>query len=128
MKLLLDTCSFLWFIRDDASVSSRARAIIRDSGNEVYLSAASAWEIAIKHALGRLPLPSPPRVFVPTQRENHQIDRLDIGEDAALQIAALPAHHKDPFDRILVAQAIMEGLTVVTPDPLIAQYPVRCEW
>ncbi|MFW5995217.1 MAG: type II toxin-antitoxin system VapC family toxin, partial [Spirochaetia bacterium] len=84
VKPLLDTCTFLWFIRDDASLSSRARTIVRDTGNDVYLSAASAWEIAIKHALGRLPLPSPPHVFVPRQRENHQIDRLEIGEESAL--------------------------------------------
>lgn len=128
MKLLLDTCSFLWLLADAPELSETARRLIRDPGNDVFLSAASAWEIAIKHGLGKLPLPAPPERFVPAQREYHGVTPLDLDEESVLHVHRLPALHRDPFDRAIVCQAIVHGLAVLTPDPLISQYPIRCLW
>ena len=128
MKLLLDTCTFLWLIADARDLSPRARELFRDPSNEVYLSAVAAWEIAVKYALGRLPLPAPPERFVPQQREHHAIAALPLDEESVLQAHRLPALHRDPFDRMLVCQAIVHGMAIVTPDPLVAGYPVRTVW
>jgi PIN domain nuclease of toxin-antitoxin system len=128
VKLILDTCTFLWVITGDAALSSTARELITDPSNDVYLSAASAWEIAIKHGLGRLSLPSVPERFVPTERARHRIDALPIDEAAALHVHRLPALHRDPFDRMLVSQAIVGGMTIVTPDHAISQYPAPIAW
>lgn len=128
MRLLLDTCTFLWLAAASPALSSRARELFADPDNEVYLSAASAWEIAVKHALGRLPLPGSPERFVPDQRRRHGIDALPVDEEAALHIARLPPLHRDPFDRMLVSQAIVHGMAILGPDPLVTQYPVRALW
>ena len=128
MRLLLDTCTFLWLVDDHPSLTARARDAIIDPANDVYLSAASAWEIVIKHALGRLQLTLPVDDYLSRQRELHGIESLPIGEDATLALAKLPTPHRDPFDRILVAQAIMDGCSLVTPDPLIKAYPVSILW
>lgn len=128
MRLLLDTCTFLWVVTGADEISSPARAAFSDPGNEVYLSAVSAWEIAVKHVLGRLPLPTPPGRFVPTERERHGIEPLGLQETHALTVAKLPPLHRDPFDRMLVCQAIGEGLTIMTPDELVRAYPVPTLW
>lgn len=128
MKLLLDTCSFLWLITDASQLSPGARARVIDPGNEVFLSAASAWEIAVKWKRERLRLAQPPAVLVPAQREAHGIAELPIDEESALHVTRLPSLHRDPFDRMLVSQAIVHGLVVVTPDVLITQYPARTYW
>lgn len=128
MKLLLDTCTFLWILADAKELSAEARRLFRDPANDVYLSAASAWEISIKHGLGRLPLSSPPERFVPQQRNHHGIAALPLDEDSVLHSHRLALLHRDPFDRAIVCQAIVHGLAVLTPDPLIAQYAVRCLW
>jgi PIN domain nuclease of toxin-antitoxin system len=125
---LLDTCTFLWLVGDSPRLSKRARDQFALPDNEVYLSAASAWEIALKHRLGRLPLPDPPGEFVPTQRQAHGIEPLPIDEEAALHVAQLPELHRDPFDRMLVAQATVHGLVVLTPDDDVRQYAVRTFW
>lgn len=128
MKLLLDTCTFLWLAADDPHLSRKARAGCRDPGNEVYLSALSAWEIAIKHRLGRLPLPEPPPQYVASRRAWLQLEPLVFDEDCAVHDALLPPLHRDPFDRGLVSQAILNGMTIVTPDPLITRYPAPTLW
>ena len=128
MKLLLDTCTFLWIVSGAPELSDRARTLFADPENEAYLSTVSDWEMALKHALGRLPMPEPPARFVPAQREAHGIDSLPLDEEAALHLDRLPALHQDPFDRMLVCQALVHGLAIVTPDRLIAQYPVRIVW
>jgi PIN domain nuclease of toxin-antitoxin system len=128
VRLLLDTCTFLWIVGGDRALSARAREAFVDPESEVFLSAASAWEIAVKHRLGKLPLPASPEQFIPVQRAAHGIEPLPVEEEAALQVAKLPDLHRDPFDRILVAQAIVGGLVVVTPDDPIRQYPVRTLW
>ena len=128
MKLLLDTCTFLWIVTGDACLSASARKHFSDPANEAFLSSVSAWEIAVKHSLDKLPLPRPPSVLVPEERRRHQIQPLPFDEAAALFCAKLPELHKDPFDRMLVCQAIVGGLTLLTPDPLVTQYPVATVW
>jgi PIN domain nuclease of toxin-antitoxin system len=128
MKLLLDTCTFLWIATGDAALSASARRLFTDPANDAYLSSVSAWEIAVKHSLGKLPLPRPPSVLVPEERRRHLIEPLPLDEAAALFCAKLPDLHKDPFDRMLVCQAIIGGLTLLTPDPLVTQYPVTTVW
>ena len=128
MKLLLDTCTFLWIVSDDGALTARAREAFLDGANEVQLSAVSAWEIVVKHALGRLPLPEPPERFVVEQRERHGIAPLPLDEEAVLHLSRLPPLHRDPFDRMLVCQALAGGLAILTPDEQIAKYPVRCVW
>src|SRR5580704_12872261 len=128
MKLLVDTCTFLWIASGSPRLSKTAAAVFLDPDNERYLSAASAWEIGIKHALGRLPLPERPDLFVPRIREASGIASLDVDEESALHAGKLPWLHSDPFDRMLVAQAIVQGMTILTPDPAIEQYGVRVLW
>jgi PIN domain nuclease of toxin-antitoxin system len=128
VKLLLDTCTFLWIVAGAPELSPHARDLFEAADNEAYLSAASAWEIAVKHGLGRLPLPEPPDRFVREMREAHGIAALPIDEESALHVSRLPALHRDPFDRMLVSQAIVHGLTILTPDDLVTQYPGRTTW
>lgn len=128
MNLLLDTCSFLWLILDSPELSSKARALIRDPNNEVALSVVSTWEIALKCGTGQLRMPEPVDQFVIGMRERHEIRSLPLTEEASLQLVKLPEIHRDPFDRMLVCQAITHGLTLLTPDRSIRSYPVRTVW
>jgi PIN domain nuclease of toxin-antitoxin system len=128
VKLLLDTCTFLWAVRGDARLSLTAATLFRDPGNEVFLSAVSAWEIAVKHQLGKLPLADAPAFYVPRERQRHGIEPLPLAEGVTLMLEKLPAVHSDPFDRLLVCQAIHHGLTLLTPDPSIQRYPVPVQW
>ena len=128
MRILLDTATFLWEVSDAPEFSEEAREIFADPENEIYLSSVSAWEIAVKYALGKFPLPEPPLRFVPLQRKQHAIDLLQLDEEAALHLSLLPLLHKDPFDRVLVCQAVVCHLVILTPDELINQYPVRTIW
>ena len=128
MKLLLDTCAFLWIVSEDARLSESARAAFRDPANDVLLSAVSAWEIMVKHALGRLPLPDPARDFVTCQRQAHRITTLPLEETAAALLPSLPMLHRDPFDRMLICQALDSGAVLLTPDAHIRQYPARTLW
>jgi len=128
MSILLDTCTFLWLIADAEQLSKTARKLFKDPDNEVYLSAVSTWEIVVKHVLGRLPLPHSPEQFIPEQRKSHGIDLLPLDEPATFHLLRLPPLHRDPFDRMLICQAIEKGLVILTPDPLITRYPVRTAW
>ncbi len=125
MRLLLDTHIFLWYITADPSLPPAFRAAIQDPANEVYLSVASVWEAVIKYSLGKLPLPASPEQYLPGQRELHQIASLPIEEGALGHLAKLPPLHRDPFDRILVAQALQHDLTLVTADDAVKAYPVK---
>jgi len=128
VSYLLDTCTFLWIAVDSPELSPRCLEIARDRRSVLFLSAASAWEISVKFGLGRLVLPDPPRSYVPLLREEHGIETLPVDEESALAVADLPAVHRDPFDRILVGQALVHGLTILTPDKVIRRYPARTEW
>lgn len=124
MKLLLDTHIFLWFISGDTKLSASAQAHITDSNNNVYLSVASVWEAVVKHQLGKLPLPQAPETYLPLQRQNHRISSLGIDEATITFLPKLPTLHRDPFDRILICQALQHGLTIITVDAAVTAYPV----
>jgi PIN domain nuclease of toxin-antitoxin system len=128
VRLLLDTCTFLWIVSGSAQLSKRAVQEFSDPNNEVFLSVVSAWEIAVKYSLGTLRLPRPPLEYVVSQREAHAITPLSLSEDEALYLPKLPKYHRDPFDRMLVCQAVAGGLAILSPDPLISQYPIRTLW
>jgi len=124
MRLLLDTHVFLWYISGDPKLPATFRSAIQDPANEVYLSVASVWEAVIKYQLGKLPLPAPPADYLPQQRDAHRIASLPIDEGVMPPLAGLPPLHRDPFDRLIVAQAIQHGLTVATVDPDVSTYGV----
>lgn len=128
MKLLLDTVTFLYAVLDPDRLSSNARELLLDPGNERYLSTISALEIAIKHSLGRIELRESPDRFVPAHREQLGATALLLDEESALHLTRLPYLHRDPFDRVLICQAIVHGLILLTPDEQIARYPVRSLW
>lgn len=124
MRLLLDTHVFLWYITADPKLPAPFRAAVQAPANEVYLSAASVWEAIIKHALGKLPLPGPPADYLPRQRDAHGIAALPVDEGAMPHLAGLPPVHRDPFDRMLIAQALQHGLIIATVDQDVAAYSV----
>lgn len=121
MRLLLDTHVALWALTDDPRLSQRARALIADPANDVLVSAASVWEIAIKHALGRGDMPiSGDQALDWFRQAGYQL--LPIAPEHAAAVEHLPVHHRDPFDRMLVAQATAEPLRLLTHDPLVLRY------
>ena len=124
MKLLLDTHVFLWYISADPKLPACYQVEIQDPANEVYLSVASVWESVIKHQLGKLPLPGPPAEYLPRQRVAHGIASFPVGEEAMVSLSGLPPLHRDPFDRMIIAQAIQHGMTIATVDPDVMAYPV----
>jgi PIN domain nuclease of toxin-antitoxin system len=124
MRILLDTHIFLWFISGDSQLSTDVRDAIRDPDNEVYLSAISVWEAIVKYQLGKLPLPEDPETYLPKQRNLHQIASLALDESSVMQLAKLPPLHRDPFDRMLICQALQNGLTIATVDSAVRAYPV----
>ena len=128
MRVLLDTHAFLWWITDDPRLSGRAREVISDGRNELYFSAASGWEIAIKAGLGRLEISGDLQRFVAEQLSRNAIQTLPIHLSHVLHTSALPSHHGDPFDRILVSQALLEKMPLMSADPQITRYPVEVVW
>lgn len=123
--MLLDTQCWLWMQVAPERFSRAALEVIQDAANELLLSAASCWEIAIKFALGKLPLPMPPLEYVPSRLEASGVLALAVSARHALHVAMLPPHHRDPFDRLLIAQAQLEGLILLTADPALAAYDVQ---
>jgi PIN domain nuclease of toxin-antitoxin system len=128
LNLLLDTCTALWIASDAPELSGTARKLFAEPGNQIFLSVVSGWEIALKYSVGKLPLREPPSAFLPRLRELHAIASLPLDEASVLQLERLPAYHTDPFDRMLICQAINHGLTLLTPDAAITRYPVRSVW
>jgi PIN domain nuclease of toxin-antitoxin system len=128
MKILLDTHAFLWWVADDPKLSTNAKAIIANPDNEIYLSVVSAWEIIIKVGTGKLTLMEPPETYIPSRIASNQFEILSVQMPHILRINSLPNFHKDPFDRLLIAQGIEEDLLIVTIDNLIVQYPVKTIW
>ena len=129
MKVLLDTHAFLWWVTDDPQLSSRARRILGDSSNEAYFSAVSGWEIAIKTRLGRLSVAGDSlEDFVAEQVAANGFQVLPIHLNHALRTYSLPEYHRDPFDRLLIAQALIEELALVTADRKLGDYKVRIVW
>jgi PIN domain nuclease of toxin-antitoxin system len=124
-RYLLDTRVWLWMQADPDRLSQKTRELVEDSANQLLLSAASAWEIAIKYRLGRLPLPVAPTVYVPDRMRRSGTTPLPVEHAHALRAAELPDHHKDPFDRVLIAQAQLLDMPIITVDEHIAAYDVR---
>jgi PIN domain nuclease of toxin-antitoxin system len=124
VRLLLDTHVFLWYISADPALPVPFWDAIHDSANEVYLSVASVWEVVVKHALGKLALPEAPASYLPRQRDAHHIATLPIEEGTFVHLASLPPLHRDPFDRIMIAQALQHRLTLVTVDDAVRAYSV----
>jgi PIN domain nuclease of toxin-antitoxin system len=125
MRLLLDTHIFLWFITGDNRLSADLQESIRKPDNEVYLSVVSLWEASVKYQIGKLPLPQPPGSYLPLQRERHLIASLPLDEASVGQLANLPPLHRDPFDRMLVCQALEHKMTIVTIDDAIRAYQIK---
>ncbi len=109
-------------------LSERACEVFQYDSDTAFLSSVSVWEIIVKHSLGRLPLPAPPARFIAGMRALHAIESLPLEEEAVLMLARLPDIHRDPFDRMLVCQALAHGLSLLTPDPWIRQYPIPVIW
>jgi PIN domain nuclease of toxin-antitoxin system len=128
VRLLLDTHTFLWWCADDPRLTLPVIDAVGSQENEVYLSVVSGWEIAIKSRLGRLPLPEQAGKFVRRMIERHALAVLPVNLAHTLLDADLPAIHNDPFDRLLVAQAKLEGMTLVTDDRVVTQYAVETLW
>ncbi len=124
MKILLDTHVWLWMLVSPDRIRAGARTTLEDIDNALYLSAASSWEIAIKYRLGKLPLPEPPKHFIPARLLRDGIISLAVQHHHAISVADLPDHHRDPFDRLLIAQAIVENMTLFTADRRIRAYEV----
>jgi len=128
MRLLLDTVTFLDAVMRPKNLSARAKDLLLDAENERYFSVASTWEIAIKYSAGKLVLPDHPDRFIPEHRDKLAAGVLPIDEESVLHVTRLPLVHRDPFDRILISQALVHGMVLVTPDARIARYPVRTAW
>lgn len=128
MNLLLDTHSFIWFVEDNPSLSSHARMFIEEPTNDVFLSIASVWEMAIKVSLGKLGLSEPFDLFIPNQLLLNDITLLDITVSHTLHVATLPFHHRDPFDRLLIAQSLVEGMPFISIDSVFDAYSVNRLW
>ena len=125
MKLLLDTQVWLWMLASPERLSVEPRELLVDGDNELLLSAASAWEIAIKYSLGKLPLPEPPDTYIARLMVRYGVTALPVYHRDALHVAALPQHHRDPFDRLLIAQAQLQRVPIVTADRAFSLYDVE---
>jgi PIN domain nuclease of toxin-antitoxin system len=128
MNVLIDTHTFLWWNIDDPLLSLRAKEIITNGQNEIFLSAASVWEIVIKTAKGRLILPEPPDQYISKRMNMYRFRPLPIQISHAIQVYELPPYHNDPFDRILIAQSQLESLPLLTNDEDIRRYKVETIW
>jgi len=129
MSHLLDTHAFLWFINDDKSLSQAAKAVIEDPANTIYLSVASVWEMAIKVRLGKLEMPLPFLDFMTEQmRRNSRLRLLGINIEHADIVASLPLYHRDPFDRMIIAQSLLAEFSIITKDKAFDDYEVESYW
>ena len=128
MRYLLDTNALLWFLDDDKKLSRRARQLIESSSNESFISIVNLWEIAIKTGLGKLDLDKPFEQMFPEQLHLNRIDILDITVNSLIQLTTLPFHHRDPFDRLIIAQGLAEGMPIISVDMVFDAYSINREW
>jgi PIN domain nuclease of toxin-antitoxin system len=128
MKLLLDTQAWLWMQGSSERLGAKALALLENTANDLLLSAASSWEIAIKYRLGKLSLPEPPDRYLTKRLKTSGVEPLPITFTQTFRVAELPDHHGDPFDRLLIAQAQLEQLTILTSDRMFAKYDVDIRW
>ncbi|MGH3762895.1 type II toxin-antitoxin system VapC family toxin [Actinophytocola sp.] len=128
MSVLLDTRTWLWMQVSPEHLNEKALALVRDGSVDLFLSAASSWEMSIKYALGKLSLPVPPADYVPDRMRTSGVTGIPVTHRHALRVAQLPAHHRDPFDRVLIAQAQLDKLTILTADRMFDRYDVPVQW
>ena len=128
MKILLDTHTFLWWVADDPQISTNAKDIISNPDNEVYFSVVSAWEIIIKVGTGKLSLSEPPETYILSRIASNQFEILPVQMSHILKIHSLPTFNKEPIDRLLIAQSLVEDLSLITVDRAIGQYPIKTIW
>jgi PIN domain nuclease of toxin-antitoxin system len=128
VSYLLDTGIWLWSLWEPERISRKAREVMSDLSHEVFLSAVTSWEIAIKSAAGKLNLPEPPTSYVPRRMADQGLRPLAVSHAHALAVYSLPLHHRDPFDRLLIAQADLEGMTLISADRIFEQYAVALLW
>ncbi|HEY8669752.1 MAG TPA: type II toxin-antitoxin system VapC family toxin [Terriglobales bacterium] len=128
MKFLLDTCTLIWFFEGSEQIDEALQRRLVDPKNDVRLSDVSLLEIVIKHRMGKFPLPIAPSRLLPALAKKHRLESLPISRGAIFELESLPLLHRDPFDRLLIGQALNENYTLVTPDPLIRQYSVSVLW
>jgi len=128
MILLLDTHTFIWYVTDNSRLSNQVLEFINDENNEILLSIASLWEIAIKQNLGKLSFNQPFDKFITQQLNLNDFRLLDIKISHITVVATLPLHHRDPFDRILIAQALAENIPILSADKIFDLYPIRRVW
>ena len=128
MRYLLDTHTLLWFIAEDEELSDRAHQLILDSNSEIFLSIASLWEISIKVNIGKLALDTSFNQLFPDELDSHGIEILDITIDSLIRLTTLPLHHRDPFDRLIIAQALVENLPIIGVDGNFDTYSINREW
>lgn len=128
MKILLDTQAFLWIISDAPELSKKAKKIFLDQENDLFLSLASIWEMAIKSSIGKLKLKQPIEKFFPTQLQENSILQLDISFRHVVGVTSLPFHHRDPFDRLIISQAIQENLPILSSDEAFDAYNIQRLW
>ena len=125
MRVLLDTHIFLWLVSGDPKLPREVAEVVRDPVSEIFLSPVSVWEAVVKYGLGKLPLPAVPEVYLPEQRRRHRIKSLPLDENSVARLGALPSLHRDPFDRMLICQALEHDLAIASEDAVVRAYPVR---
>lgn len=128
MKLLLDTHTFIWLDSNPSRLSEKVRSLLQDSTNTLLLSVVSIWEMQIKTQIGKLQLSIPLAELVESQRQANMLEILPVSLSHVLALDQLPLHHKDPFDRLLIAQANVEDATLISQDATLAKYPVQLIW
>lgn len=128
MRILLDTCAFLWLMGESFRVPEKSAQAFRDTQNTILLSVVSVWKIIVKHALGQIVLPEPASAYVLSRQKRHGIVPLALEQEAVMFLSGLPPYHRDPFDRMLVCQAMRHDLTILTPDSTIGRYGVKTLW
>jgi PIN domain nuclease of toxin-antitoxin system len=128
VNILLDTCTLIWLTQEPEQLSENSRTIIEDSDSELMVSHASVWEMLLKIQAGKFSFPIPLRKWLRDQQSVWNFRYLNIGLEHLLRVEEIEHHHSDPFDRLLVTQAIVENVGIVTPDPWIAKYPVQVLW
>lgn len=128
MRLLLDTHIFIWYVTDNPKLSATTRALIDEGDNDILLSIVSIWEIAIKQSAGKLCFALPFGVFIEQQLRDNSIELLNINLEYIEVVESLPFHHRDPFDRLIIAQAMVERIPVLSADAIFDAYPIRRLW
>ena len=128
MRLLLDTHTFLWFINGDENLSQRSKILIQESDNEVFISIATLWEITIKTSLGKLELSQPFDLLIPRELTNNEFTQLPITIEHLIKLGSLPFHHRDPFDRLLIAQSLYEQMPLISKDSEFDDYELERIW